>query len=280
MLLVSIGYSELNKADPDCGTTFTWGTRTFGPWVGWMGGWGIVAADVLVMASLAQVTGQYGFLLFGAKGIGDDPTSGWVLLVGVLFIVLLTYICYRGIEAVGPDPADPARRRGLILLTLAAAALVRVAVGKAAASHLAPEWSWFNPFAGPSFSKIITGVMLMLFIYWGWDTSVSINEETADRTRNPGLAAIISTVLLLVTYFVVTFAVQTYAGVGTKGTGLANPKNSSDVFSALGTAVFGRSWVGDNLYAPARPDGADVGGGLHADHHPAHGPHDAIDGRL
>src|SRR6266705_4782495 len=27
MLLPSIGYSELNKADPDCGTTFTWATR-------------------------------------------------------------------------------------------------------------------------------------------------------------------------------------------------------------------------------------------------------------
>ena len=106
MLFVSIGYSELNKADPDCGTTFTWGTRTFGPWVGWLGGWGIIASDVLVMASLAQVSGQYGFLLFGAKGIGEDPTSGWVLLVGVLFIVLLTYICYRGIELSATDPAD------------------------------------------------------------------------------------------------------------------------------------------------------------------------------
>ena len=47
MLFVSIGYSELNKADPDCGTTFTWGTRTFGPWIGWLGGWGIVVSDVL-----------------------------------------------------------------------------------------------------------------------------------------------------------------------------------------------------------------------------------------
>lgn len=27
MLLISIGYSELNKADPDCGTTFTWADR-------------------------------------------------------------------------------------------------------------------------------------------------------------------------------------------------------------------------------------------------------------
>src|SRR5919205_708550 len=54
MLFVAIAYQELNKADPDCGTTFTWATRAFGPRSGWMGGWGIVAADVLVMASLAQ----------------------------------------------------------------------------------------------------------------------------------------------------------------------------------------------------------------------------------
>jgi len=59
MLLTSIGYSELNKADPDCGTTFTWATRAFGPRTGWAGGWGIIVADVLVMASLAQVAGQY-----------------------------------------------------------------------------------------------------------------------------------------------------------------------------------------------------------------------------
>src|SRR5215831_4819074 len=72
MLLTSIGYSELNKADPDCGTTFTWATRAFGPRTGWAGGWAIVAADVLVMASLAQVAGQYGFLLFNANGSSQN----------------------------------------------------------------------------------------------------------------------------------------------------------------------------------------------------------------
>src|SRR6266849_3549264 len=98
MLLTSIGYSELNKADPDCGTTFTWATRAFGPRSGWAGGWAIIVADVLVMASLAQVAGQYGFLLFNANGIGQNATSGWVLLVGVIWIVLMTTICYIGIE--------------------------------------------------------------------------------------------------------------------------------------------------------------------------------------
>src|SRR5215472_11359902 len=98
IVLTSIGYSEMNKADPDCGTTFTWGARAFGPRTGWAGGWAIVAADILVMASLAQVAGQYVFLLFGAKGIGTNPASGWVLLTGVGWIVFMTYICYRGIE--------------------------------------------------------------------------------------------------------------------------------------------------------------------------------------
>ena len=55
MLLTSIGFSELNKADPDCGTTFIWSTRAFGPKTGWFGGWAVVAADTLVMASQAQV---------------------------------------------------------------------------------------------------------------------------------------------------------------------------------------------------------------------------------
>ena len=74
MLLCSIGYSEMNKADPDCGTTFTWATRAFGPKTGWAGGWAIVAADILVMASLAQVAGQYVFLLVQApNGIGTEP---------------------------------------------------------------------------------------------------------------------------------------------------------------------------------------------------------------
>jgi amino acid transporter len=244
MLFVSIGYSELNKADPDCGTTFTWATRTFKSWVGWMGGWGIIASDVLVMASLAQVTGQYGFLLFNAKGIGHNPTSDWVLLVGVIFIVALTYVCYRGIELSARLQRLLLSVEVLMLLVFAIVALVRVGVGSAPATHLVPSWSWFNPLHAPSVTKVVTSLLLMLFIYWGWDTSVSINEETADRTRNPGLAAIISTVLLLVTYFLVTLAAQSIAGVGKTGIGLANHANQSDIFSALGTAVFGHSWVG------------------------------------
>jgi len=247
MLFCSIGYSELNKADPDCGTTFTWATRAFGHRSGWAGGWGIIAADVLVMASLAQVAGQYGFLLFNAEGIGSNPTSGWVLLVGVLWIVVMTYICYRGIEVSANFQKILLAIELGMLGILAVTALVKVGTGSAPAGHLTPSLSWFNPFHIGNFSAFAAGVILMVFIYWGWDTAVAVNEETKDKTKTPGRAAILSTVILLVTYSLVIVSMQSFAGIGTTGTGLGNLDNAGDVLSIQGSAVFGTSGFGSFL---------------------------------
>jgi amino acid transporter len=246
MLLCSIGYSEMNKADPDCGTTFTWGTRAFGPKTGWAGGWAIVAADILVMASLAQVAGQYVFLLFGAKGIGENATSGWVLLVGVGWIVSMSYICYRGIEVSAWFQRILLTVEVIMLLVLSVVALVRVENGHHPAGSISPSFGWLLP-THITLSAFIGGLILMLFIYWGWDTAVSVNEETKDKNKTPGQAAIISTVLLLVTYAIVIFAVQAFAGVGTKGIGLSNPAHEFDDLSVLGGAIFGGGGLGTFL---------------------------------
>jgi len=248
MLLTSIGYSELNKADPDCGTTFTWATRAFGPKTGWAGGWAIVAADVLVMASLAQVAGQYVFLEFGAKGIGGNPTSGWVLLAGVIWIVLMTAICYVGIEVSANFQKILLSIELVMLVVLSVAALVKVGTGHAPPGHLSPSLSWLNPFHISSFSAFASGIILMVFIYWGWDTAVSINEETRDRNRTPGLAAIFSTIILLVIYALVIFSIQSFAGVKATGNGLGNFANAGDVLSVQGNAIFGTGGVGSTFY--------------------------------
>src|SRR5713226_2138126 len=163
MLLTSIGYSELNKADPDCGTTFTWATRAFGPRTGWAGGWAIVAADILVMASLAQVASQYVFLLFGAKSIGSNATSGWVLLGGVIWIILMTGICYVGIEVSANFQKVLLSIELIMLLVLSVTALIKVGSGTAPPGHLTPSISWFNPFHISSFSAFTGGIILMVF---------------------------------------------------------------------------------------------------------------------
>lgn len=245
MFLSAWACKEMNRADPDCGTSFTWAARALGPRTGWFaGGWGTIAADLLAMASYAQVAGQYVFLLVGANSIGSDPTSVWVLLMGIGWIVLLTYLCWRGIEVSAGIQLALAVLEVAMLVILSVVALVKVASGSAPAGHLTPSLSWFDPTALASFNTFMVGMLLMVFIYWGWDTTTSINEETEDPASVPGNAGVISTFLLLATYLLVVVSVQSFAGIGTKGIGLGNTEHQGDVLSVLGNAVFGTSTLG------------------------------------
>jgi len=147
-----------------------------------------------------------------------------------------------------PTSRSPAVHRAHHAGGAVGVALVKVGTGHAPAGHLTPAFSWLNPFHISSFSAFASGIILMVFIYWGWDTAVAVNEETKDRNRTPGLAAIFSTVILLVTYALVIFSMQSFAGVKTTGNGLGNLANAGDVLSVQGGAIFGTGGVGSVFY--------------------------------
>ncbi|MGW2521693.1 APC family permease [Streptomyces sp. NPDC001617] len=243
MFLIAYGYKELNRTDPDCGTTFTWASRAFGPRTGWLGGWGIVAADIIVMANLAQIAGAYGFQLVGADGLAQD--TFWVTVVGVMWIAVMTLICYIGIEISANLQKVLLTIEIVVLFLLAITALVKVYGGTAPSVSSELRWSWFNPAQINSLDDLTKSVLAGVFIYWGWDTAVSVNEETVERDRTPGRAAVISTVILLLVYVLVTTSAQAFAGAGEHGIGLANPDNSGDVLSSLGAEVFGTGGWGE-----------------------------------
>jgi hypothetical protein len=74
-----------------------------------------------------------------------------------------------------------------------------------------------------------------VFIYWGWDSGVAVNEESEDPAEGPGKAAVVSTLLLVLIYVVVSGAAQSFHGVGF----LTNEANQEDVLNALGKGVLG-----------------------------------------
>jgi amino acid transporter len=245
MFFAAWAIKEMNTVDPDCGTSFTWAWRAIGPKTGWFaGGWGTCASDFLAMASQAQIAGQYVFLLVGANAIGQNAASVWVLLMGIAWIVVLSWTCYRGIEISARMQVVLVIVEVVVLLLLAIVALIKVADGSAPIGHINPSWNWLDPTSIPSIGKFAQGMLLMVFIYWGWDTTTSINEETKDPGRIPGIAGVVSTFILLGTYLLVTVSVQSFAGIGTHGVGLGNPKNVNDVLSVMGHAVFGGGTVG------------------------------------
>ena len=248
MWMIAVAYQELNKAEPDCGTTFTWASRAFGPLVGWMGGWGIIAADVIVMANLAQIAGSYSFTFVGELGWSSASelanSTTWSTVAGVIWIIVMTYICYRGIEVSARLQYGLLGIEMVILLAFAVVALFKVYTNTAETYSIKPSLDWFWP-AGLDFTTVIAPALLTaLFIYWGWDTAVACNEESDDPGRTPGRAAVISTFLLLATYALVSVSVIAFAGVGDEGVGLGNQDNADDVFAAVGQDLFGDSVLG------------------------------------
>ena len=231
MLLIAVGYRYLNRADPDAGTTFAWSTRALGPGLGWWNGWTIVLADVIVMASLSDIAAVYTFKLFGFTELGGSKAA--IIVAAVIWIAVMTWICYRGIELSARVQQFLLGAEVVILAIFAAVALAKVYGGHPAGS-IQPRASWFDP-TQMNFGDLVDGILLGVFIYWGWDTAVSVNEESEDANEGPGRAAVVSTILLLLIYLIVTAGAQSFHGVGF----LTNEANQEDILSALGKPVLG-----------------------------------------
>jgi amino acid transporter len=228
MLFIAASYYYLNRADPDCGTTFSWVTRAMGPHLGWLGGWGIFIADLLVMPSLATIAASYTFLLFGADGLAANTFL--VTTLGVIFILAMTWICYVGIELSARTQVFLLGAELVTLVIFAVVALFKVYVD-APPGSIDPSWSWLNPFAIDSSTALAGGVLIALFIYWGWDSAVTVNEESEDARHGPGLAGVLSTLILVAIYVVTSIAAQAFAGPEVL------VDNADDVLSVLGKQV-------------------------------------------
>lgn len=238
MLLIASAFYYLNKVDQDCGTTFSWVTRAMGPWFGWIGGWSIAMTGVLVIGSLADVGVRFGLLTFGLDSLAESKV---VVTVGaVLLILLMTWLCVLGTELSARVQNGLILAQVLTLLVFAGAALVQVLNGDAAPGAPDPSLSWFNPF-GAGGAALTGGLLLGVFAYWGWESAVNLNEETEDSANAPGKAAVFSTVILLLTYLGVAFALV--AGAGTDFL-TENADEEEFIFGLLATDILGGwDWI-------------------------------------
>ena len=231
ILLTAFAFRELNREMPDCGTTFVWNTRAFGPYAGWLsGGWVVQVATLIAMAALARVGAGYMLTLFGLDSLAGNDIA--VIVTAVSILAAVTAIAYRGLQIAAEVQYVLLGLQLVALFGFGAAAFVRPGAE-------APSLSWLNPLAFDGFGPFAEAVLLCLFIYWGWDALITVNEETKDSDRTPGRAAVLSTVLLLGTYLFTAFAAISFAGTGTDGLGLGNADNAADVLKTLGPPVLG-----------------------------------------
>ncbi|HET6733771.1 APC family permease [Mycobacterium sp.] len=236
MLLVAFAYKELSQDTPDCGTTFTWGTKAFGPWIGWIGGWGLAVSAIIVLANVAEIAAIYMFRFLGLDDLAENLFTK--LLLGSFFIIAMTLLSARGIVVSERVQNVLIAIQFGVLIVVSIIALIRVFAGNAGAQAITPQLSWLWP-SGLDASSIAAAIILCIFIYWGWDACLAVGEETKDPGRTPGIAAVITTLILVCTYVLVAYAVQSFSGFGDVGIGLNNAMNTDDVLTVLGKPVAG-----------------------------------------
>ncbi|MFE7094401.1 APC family permease [Streptomyces erythrochromogenes] len=238
MVLIASAFYYLNRADPDCGTTFSWVTRALGPTAGWLGGWAITMTGVLVVGSLADVAVNFGLLAVGLDGPAGDTLVRQALTV--LVIVVMAALCVRDTQAAARLQNVLVLLQTVCLFVFAGVALYRVYAGTASPDAVRPAAGWLDPFAAGG-TALTGGLLLGVFVYWGWESAVNLTEETKDPSSAPGRAGIWSTVVLLATYVSVAFAVVAFAGTGYLA---AHADDEEAVFASLAReALGGWDWI-------------------------------------
>jgi len=250
MLFTAYAYRELNRAVPDCGTTFTWGTKAFGPWLGWMGGWAVALSGTIFLANAAQIVAQY--LISSTAAVGTDRGWSWAdtvaswgdadhvwvaTTIGVLSIVAVTAISYLGIKLSSRVQNALIYFQYGVLILFSGALLWNVATNGLPEGGVPFSWSMLNPLNIGSGASLIAAVVLGVFLFWGWESTLSVNEETENPQSTPGRAALISTVILLVTYVGVTTTVVMVGGSGSGQLDYTDESVVGDVFTPLAQTV-------------------------------------------
>ncbi|HET8961502.1 APC family permease [Nocardioides sp.] len=241
MFLAAYAYRELNKVAPDCGTSFTWTTKAFGPYLGWLGGWAAIMATVIVLSNLAGVAVQFFYQFLGDVLDNGTVSDLWEnravnVVTCLIFLAIATWVAYRGITTTERVQIVLVLFQLAVLLVFALAAFAKAGDSDTGLSF---SMSWFS-LEGLTLSAFIAGLSGSIFAFWGWDTALTVNEESVDADKTPGRAALLCVLSILLTYLIVAIALQMYAGVGDEGLGLANEEISENVFGALARPVLGQ----------------------------------------
>lgn len=233
MALTSLAFLYLNRRDPDCGTTFSWVTRAMGPIPGFMAGWVITAAGVLVIGSLAETAVTYSLLLFGLDGLAASRV--FVIACAAVLIMIMVVLSIFG--------SDSSIRLQVVLTFVQVGILLAFGVFavRAAWEYGLPSFTteWVNPFEY-GVAPLVAAMLLGVFAFWGWEAATNLAEECR-KPSDAGKAGLLSTVILLVTYVLVAVSVVLYLGqanfAGMSEDGLVLVDMSASVFGPLSFLV-------------------------------------------
>ena len=231
MLGIAIGYQRLNAWQPSAGATYSWVGRALSPHGGFFAGWIMLMYYVMGTTSLTVPLGTYFLSFFSASAAGNTTD---VALVGSAFDLIVLVVAALGIRASSRFQWGWAIFEYGLLAGFTVAAIVAI-YGGGLSHTVHVSGSWFTLSGAGGFKSLISGSLLAIFLYSGWDTAAYVGEEAEGKKAGP--AAITSVVLLFFMYSIVILAFQ---GVAPNGKIQASAGN---VLAYVGQLIGGGFWA-------------------------------------
>ncbi len=203
MLGIALAYRRLNQWHVNCGATYAWAGRAITPYLGFVVGWIMVLGYFLGTISDVLPIGPYALQVIAPSHVNSNVAAA---VSASIWLVVVAAIAYLGIQATVRVQWIFATVEYGVILIFAIVSLVAVFGGN---SHSAPfDWNWFSWSTLGGTTGLVNGILIAVYMFSGWDSSVYVNEETTDARHNPGRAAIISVVTLGIMYAMLTFAYE------------------------------------------------------------------------
>jgi amino acid transporter len=230
MLGIAIGYQRLNAWHTSAGATYSWVGRALNPHAGFLAGWLMLMYYTVGTTSLTVPLGTY-LLSFFSDAAANNKYA--VAAVGSVFDLGCLAIAARGAGVSARFQWLWAVFEYVLIMGFCVAAVVGIyGGGLHHAVHMSTAW-WTVSGAG-GFKALISGVLLAIFLYSGWDTAAYVGEEA--KGKKAGSAAVTSVILLFGIYSIAVLAFQ----------GVAPMKdmqdNAGNILAFVGDRIGGRLW--------------------------------------
>lgn len=228
MLGIAFAFYALNTWRSDAGASYAWVARALHPSLGYLAAWSIFSANLIFM-----VAGSYPAAT-ATLDLVDPPLANDALAVtavGAVWFAAIAAIALVGIRSTARFQKIITSVEIVALLVMSAAAIVHAII-----VHAAFTAAWLSPFGPGTVRAWMAGALVALFYFWGWDVSVNLTEETVQRGRVPGAAAVGGMIVILALFVATQLAIQLTLSSGQIAGASAN------VLEAFANAILPRPW--------------------------------------
>jgi len=189
MFGVAFAFLHLTWIDPNAGAAYIWVKRMLHPMLGFFAGWAMLVMSALFMVS-GTMPAATALLQIMAPGLAQDMTV--VTSTAALLMVLIGLIVLKGIKLSSYFQIAMTLVEVVIVVGLIVAALF------ASSGHPAHALS-LGRLLGQDFtpSLFLSGALVAVFFYAGWDVTANLNEETRDAKRSGGVASVLAMFFLM-----------------------------------------------------------------------------------